>query len=246
MFNKILKNENCEIYTSNVRIADANLDNDINALRSTNESGYSIRVLENHKLGNASSNNFSNSCIEDTFETAIKLSGFGKTIPTNFSFCDTDRTTPVQKKLDHKISNQLDECCTELAEITLQKANDLDVKITNCSIKTIEVNFHVQNSLGIDKEETGTFIVAAIDSKANTDKPLAELSSTFSTRLFNASEYENWVSERFKLTKLFVEPQKIKTGKYPLLVEPGVFSPLIMDSVGYGASGKSRVDKISF
>ncbi|MCD6229918.1 MAG: TldD/PmbA family protein [Candidatus Diapherotrites archaeon] len=246
MFEEILKSGNCEVYSSNVRVADANLDNDVNALRSTNESGYSIRVLENLKIGNASSNDFSVQSIRNTLETAKKLSGFGKEIPKNFSFCDTGKKSDAKQNFDNLLSTQLDECCSKLAEITLQKASDQNVKITNCSIKTIQVDFRVQNSLGIDKQEKGTFVVAAIDSKANTNKPLAELSSTFSSRILDEKEYEKWVSERFELTKLFVEPKKIESGKYPLLIEPGVFSPLIADTVGYWASGKSRVDKISF
>ncbi|MCK5233933.1 MAG: TldD/PmbA family protein, partial [Candidatus Aenigmarchaeota archaeon] len=56
--------------------------------------------------------------------------------------------------------------------------------------------------------------------------------------------YSNWLNEKMHLVSAFVEPKKIRTGKYDILLSPKVFGSLLLDTVGFWASGKARLDGI--
>lgn len=245
MFRSILKKHNCEVFTSNIRACECPIDCDSSYQRSFQETGYSIRILKDRKLGSSSSNIFEKESINKTINKCLESSKHSNPLPESFSFTDTEGSTTISKNYDNAISKDMDTITSNLAEECISRASNANVHLTNGKIRIVEFEYKITNSLGIEKNEKGTYVLAMIDSKAETEKPITELSSVYTKRIHNKKEFLQWFDKRIEMTQRFKEPSKIKGGSYDMILSPSVVAPLLLDTISYWASGKSRVDGIS-
>ncbi len=245
LFESILKKNNTEIFISETRLSECPIDGDGTYTRSVTETGYMIRTLKDNRLGTSTSNIIDKEAIKKTAQLSLASSTHAEKLPKSFSFTDTEGKTPVSGTYDNKISKDMDTITAELKKECQQTAAESGIILTNGKIKLMEFRYTIMNSLGIEKKERGTYISAAIDSKADTKKPLAELSSTYIKRTYKKSDFRDWFKTRLDITKKCISPQKLKTASYNLILSPQVAGPVLLDTIGYWASGKSRLDGIS-
>ncbi len=244
-FESILKKSNAEIFISEVRFAECPIDSDGTYTRSVVETGYMIRTLKDGRLGISTSNILNKEAIKKTAQQSVVSSAYAEKLPKGFSFTDTGGKTSVSGIFDNRISKDMDTLTVELQQECKQIARDSGVMLTNGKIKLMEFKYTIMNSYGIEKTERGTYISAVIDSKADTKLPLAELSSTYIKRMYHKNDFRSWLKTRFDITKKCVSPQKLKTASYDLILSPSVAGPILLDTIGYWASGKSKLDGIS-
>jgi len=245
LFASILKKNNTEIFISETRLSECPIDSDSTYTRSVTETGYMIRTLKDSRLGTSTSNILNKEAIKKTAQLSLASSGHAEKLPKSFSFTDTEGKTPVSDTYDNSISKDMDTLTAKLQQECQQTADESGIILTNGKIKLMEFKYTIMNSLGIEKSERGTYISAAIDSKADTKQPLAELSSTYVKRTYKKSDFTDWLKNRLDITKKCISPQKLKTASYNLILSPSVAGPILLDTIGYWASGKSRLDGIS-
>ena len=215
-FESILKKNNTEIFISETRLSECPIDSDGTYTRSVTETGYMIRTLKDSRLG--TSNILNKEAIKKTAELSLASSAHAEKLPKSFSFTDTEGKTSVSGTFDNTISKDMDTLSTELREECQQAAAESGIMLTNGKIKLMEFRYTIMNSLGIEKTERGTYISAAIDSKAITNQPLAELSSTYIKRTYKKSDFTDWLKNRLDITKKCISPQKLKTAKFHAIV----------------------------
>lgn len=242
MFESILKKYNCEVFMSEVALAEAVFDNDIKAVRFIKENGYSVRTLSDKKLGCASSNIFEKGEIEKTARESIEAGKYTKPLPQSFSFSDKGGRTKVSGTYDKTMANDLEKHASELAAMALRSAEEKGAKVTDGCARAISFKYRVMNSQGIDKEEVGTFVTVLIDAKAATEKQVTEVPLVFRERACNKKKYAFWLDKKMDLASMSVEPKKIPSGKYDILLSPQVLAPLMLDTVAPWASGSMRLE----
>ena len=239
------KNNNCEIFTSRVKISECPVDKGASYIRSADERGYSIRSLHDGRLGTSSSNIFEKKAVEKTMKLSVDAAARSNKLPSSFSFTDTEGTSTPGQRHDPNISKDMDTISTELAEECIQMAEESKIHLTNGKVRLIEFEYTIRNSLGIEKTEIGTYIMAMIESKPETKKPVSELSSVYMKRMYDKSAFLSWFKNRLDLTGKYTSPKKLEGGTYDTIISPQVIGSLLTDTIGYWASGKSRVDGIS-
>jgi len=244
-FESILKKNNTEIFISETRLSEYPIDSDSTYTRSVTETGYMIRTLKDNRLGTSTSNIMDKEAIKKTAQLSLASSKHAEKLPKSFSFTDTKGKTPVSGTFDNTISKDMDTLSANLREECQKTAAESGIILTNGKIKLTEFKYTIMNCLGIEKTERGTYISAVIDSKADTKQPLAELSSTYIKRTYQKSDFTGWLKNRIDITKKCINPQKLKTASYNLILSPSVAGPIMLDTIGYWASGKSRLDGIS-
>ncbi len=244
-FESILKKNNTEIFISETRLSECPIDGDGTYTRSVTETGYMIRTLKDNRLGTSTSNILNKEAIKKTAKLCLASSRHAEKLPKSFSFTDTEGKTPVSDTFDNTISKNMDTLTAKLQQECQQTAAESGIILTNGKIKLMEFKYTIMNSLGIEKKERGTYISAAIDSKADTKQPLAELSSTYIKRTYKKSDFIDWLKNRLDITKKCISPKKLKTASYNLILSPHVSGPILLDTIGYWASGKSKLDGIS-
>lgn len=242
MFDRVLKKYNCEVFVSEVSLAEVAFDRELNAAREVSERGYSIRTLSGQRLGSASSNLFVTNEIEKTAEESIDTGRCTKQLPKSFSFTDKMGCSLVSGTYDKSIDKALCAQATEIAINALECAEKNNVLVTDGRSRAVSFKYRVMNSLGIEKEEKGTYLTVMIDAKPITDKPIAEVPLVFRDRIYDKKKYSLWLNEKMGLVSRFVMPRKIPTGKYDLLLSPDVFGPLLLDTVGTWPSGLMRLE----
>lgn len=247
LFDPLLKkhNSNCEIFTSRVKISECPVDKGASYIRSADEKGYSIRSLHDSRLGTSSSNIFEKKAAEKTMKLSIDAAKRSNKLPPSFSFTDTEGISKPAECFDPKISKNMDSISTELAQECIQMAEESKIHLTNGKVRLIEFEYTIRNSLGIEKNEKGTYIMAMIESKPETKKPVSELSSVYMKRMYDKSSFLSWFKDRLDLTGKYTSPKKLEGGVYDTIISPQVIGSLLTDTIGYWASGKSRVDGIS-
>lgn len=247
LFDPLLKNHTCacEIFTSRVKISECPVDKGATYIRSADERGYSIRALSEGRLGTSSSNIFEKKAVENTMSLAIDASARSSKLPPSFSFTDTEGKSTPGECYDPNISKNMDTIAVGLAEECVQMAGESKIHLTNGKVRLIEFEYCIRNSLGIEKSEKGTYIIAMIESKPDTKKPVSELSSVYMRRIYDRSSFLSWFKDRLELTGKYTNPKKLKGGVYDTIISPHVIGNLLTDTIGYWASGKSRVDGIS-
>lgn len=246
MFENILKKYNCEVFVSDVAVAEAAFNRQISASSIIRESGYSIRALSDKKMGSASSNIFEKSAIEKTAENSIDAGRHTKPLPSEFSFTDKKGKSAVSETFDRQTANDLESRAVELADLALNAAANKNILITEGRSRAVSFKYRIANSLGIEKEETGTFITVMIDAKAITEKQITEVPLLFKDRIYDKKGYASWLEKKADLVSRFVEPKKIPSGKYDILMSPQVFGPVLLDTAGFWATGKARLDGTGF
>ncbi|MCK4555786.1 MAG: hypothetical protein KAT83_04215, partial [Candidatus Aenigmarchaeota archaeon] len=244
MFEHILKKYNSEVFVSDIVVAEVAFDNDLNSSRLVSEKGYNVRTLSDHRLGSVHSNIFDKKNIDAAATNSVVAGKYTKSLPKEFSFTDRKGSTPVSGTCDKKTSKNLEARAISMAEDALALAHEKNIHITDGRARATFFKYLVQNSNGIEKEEQGTYVTASMDAKAITDKPLAEVSMQFAERAYDKKTYSDWLNEKMHMVSAFVEPKKIRTGKYDILLSPKVFGSLLLDTVGFWASGKARLDGI--
>ncbi|MFH1433068.1 MAG: TldD/PmbA family protein [archaeon] len=245
MFDTILKKHNCEVFISDISTTECPLDINASYTKSVRESGYTIRTLKNNRLGSSSSNIFDTESIKKTLKNSLDSAGHSNKLPKGFSFTGTEGSTKVRKCHDKNISKNPETIASDLREICAKRALEANVNLTNGKIRLTEFEYTITNSLGIEKKEKGTYILAMIDSKADTKKQVSELTSTYIRRIYDKSDFLDWFDKTLKTTARFIEPSKLKSGTYDIILNPGVIGPLLTDTIGYWSSAKSRIDGIS-
>lgn len=242
MFEDVLKKYNCEVFVSDVAVAEASFDRKIKAVRSIRESGYSLRTLSDRRLGCASSNIFEKGEVEKTARESMDAGTHTKQLPQSFSFSDKKGHSRVSGTYDRKTAGELEGRAAELAHLALQSAEEKGVLITDGYARAMSFIYRVRNSLGIEKEETGTFITLLLDAKAVTEKPVTEVPLVYRERTYEKKKYASWLDKKMDIVSGFVAPKKIPSGMYDVLLTPQVFGPLLIDTVGSWASGAMRLE----
>ncbi len=244
MYEHILKKYNSEVFVSDIVVAEVAFDNDLNSSRLVSEKGYNVRTLSDQRIGSVHSNIFNKKNIDAAAANSVVAGKYTKPLPKEFSFTDRKGSTPVSGTCDKKTSKNLEARAISMAEDALVLAHEKNIHITDGRARATFFKYTIQNSNGIEKEEQGTYVTASMEAKAITDKPLAEVSMQFAERAYDKKAYSNWLNEKMHLVSAFVEPKKIRTGKYDILLSPKVFGSLLLDTVGFWASGKARLDGI--
>ncbi len=242
MFEQVLKKYTSEVFVSDLVVAEVAFDNDINASRLVSEKGYNIRTLSDQRLGSAHSNIFTKKNIDAAAANSVAAGKYTKPLPKEFSFTGKKGRTPVSGTFDKETSKNLEERAICMAEDALAAAHEKKIHITDGRARATFFKYTIQNSNGIEKQEQGTYVTASMETKAITEKPLAEVSMQFAAREYDKKKYLDWLQEKMRMVSAFVEPKKIRTGKYDILLSPKVFGSLLLDTVGFWASGKARLD----
>lgn len=242
MFENILKKYNCEVFVSEVALAETDFDRDIKAVRFIRENGYSIRTLSERKLGCASSNMFLKDDIEKTARESIEAGKYTKPLSQTFSFSDKEGQTKVSGTYDKTMAKDLEKHSSELAALALQSSKEKNIEVTDGHARAISFKYRIMNSLGISKEEVGTFVTVLMDTKAITEKQVTEVPLIFRERLYDKKEYSLWLDKKMSLVSRFIESQKIPSGKYDILLSPQTLGPLLLDTISSWASGSMRLE----
>ncbi len=194
MFDRVLKKYNCEVFVSDVSLAEVVFDRELNAAREVSERGYSIRTLADQRLGSASSNLFENKEIKKTAEESIDTGRCTKQLPKSFSFADKPGRSLVSGTYDKSIDMDVGAQAIEIALRVLECAEENKVLVTDGRARAVSFKYRVMNSLGVEKEEKGTYITVMLDSKPITDKPIAEVPLVFRDRIYDKKKYSLWLN----------------------------------------------------
>jgi PmbA protein len=196
--------------------------------------GYNVRILDKG-FGAASSNQTEGVQVKECIKTAKFIAKHSK--PEKFRFPSQKKTAQV-KIVDKAIKNEPEKVVEEFAERIVNAADAEKVEQPFAKVKAFDIQTHIVNSEGLDREKEETLLFTELSFKTSFKNNLSEYWTKTCAR--RPSDIPTATLERWaRLSKENLKAKTPKTEKLEVIFTPPVVCDLLVPVIGGHSTGRA-------
>ncbi|CUS78924.1 microcin-processing peptidase 1. Unknown type peptidase. MEROPS family U62 [Candidatus Kryptonium thompsonii] len=239
--------EECDVFISiddefSAMIKDA----EIESIKQAVTHGLGIRVFKNKKIGFSYTTDFSNFAIEKAIEEAITLAENSTPEPDN-ELPKIENQNEIKIFDPNVFSINVDEKIKIAKEIeSFAKSYDPRIKVESTGFGNVIQRRTLASSNGFIGEYEGTIFEIYCSTIASEDGESQTGFYSSVSRFFDKLQTPEFVAKNASIRALqLLHPQKIKTGRYPVIFDP-ITSATLVSYISSAVNGKNTYRKMSF